>query len=181
MRSSSAGSGERPRSPMNSHGRKEGGPSPTDAVRIRDRRITQLGDALVDGRACPTSTLPPAPPVTSGTARPTRPVLPPLDRRAPSVQATPRSSADVAYDSALGRLPAPAIPVATLATLISRMDPAGAKLDQLKAATSGPYTVNGATVYAGAQFRMSGGYNADTTRRRSRTARRRRRSSGESG
>ena len=39
------------------------------------------------------------------------------------------------------------------------MNPIATKLDQAKAAASGPYTVNGATVYSGAQFRMVGGCN----------------------
>jgi hypothetical protein len=59
-------------------------------------------------------------------------------------------------DAAIDALVTPSI---SLSTVVARMDPAGAKLDQLRAAASGPYTVNGAIVYSGAQFRMVGGHN----------------------
>ncbi len=59
-------------------------------------------------------------------------------------------------DSTPDRLPTPSV---SLAAIVARMDPVGAKLDQLKAAASGPYTVGDAIVHSGAQFRMNGGHN----------------------
>jgi hypothetical protein len=59
-------------------------------------------------------------------------------------------------DASLDRL-VPA--TAGLEAVVARMDPVGQKLDQVKAEASGPYTVRGATVYSGAQFRMVNGYN----------------------
>jgi hypothetical protein len=61
-------------------------------------------------------------------------------------------------DTLPDRLPTPSI---ALGTVVARMDPVATKLDQLRAAASGPYTVNGTTVYSSAQFRMSKGFNDD--------------------
>jgi len=79
----------------------------------------------------------------------------------PSSASSSRADADIAYDSAVERMPVPAL---DLKAVVARMDPVGAKLDQLKAAASGPYTVDGATVYSGAQFRMNGGHNEASMR-----------------
>jgi hypothetical protein len=73
---------------------------------------------------------------------------------APEVTKPGPSRAQV--DAALDRL----VPAAAgLEAAVARMDPVGQKLDQVKAEASGPYTVRGATVYSGAQFRMVNGYN----------------------
>ena len=71
---------------------------------------------------------------------------------------TRRSPAEVdaSYDDALAQLPNPSI---ALAPILARLDPKGAKLDELQARLRGPYTVAGQTVESGAQFRMVGGYN----------------------
>jgi len=66
------------------------------------------------------------------------------------------SDIDAAYNDALDRLPSPSV---ALSAVVARMDPVATRLDQLQAAMSGPYNVNGTTVHSGAQFRMNGGYN----------------------
>jgi len=63
---------------------------------------------------------------------------------------------DVSYDAAVTRL---RVPPLDLGAIVARMDPVATKLDQAKAAASGPYTVNGATVTSGAQFRIANGWN----------------------
>ncbi len=75
---------------------------------------------------------------------------------APGPATSSPADAAASYGDALEQLPTP--PVAS-AALISRLDPTAAKLDELMAASKGPYRVDGAVVFAPTQFRMSGGFN----------------------
>jgi hypothetical protein len=75
----------------------------------------------------------------------------------PPAPSTPTAAeSDVAYDNAVAHLPTPSI---ALPTVLAKMDPVGAKLDQLQATLKGPYQVNGETVFSAPQFRMNGGHN----------------------
>ena len=68
----------------------------------------------------------------------------------------PQADIDAAYDHALETLPGTSM---AIPAFLARMDPVGAKLDQLQSTMQGPYHLNGTTVYSGAQFRMVGGFN----------------------
>jgi hypothetical protein len=60
------------------------------------------------------------------------------------------------YDAAIKSLPNPSL---SLPIITAKLDPVGAKLDELLATLKGPYTVMHQTVESGAQFRMVDGYN----------------------